>query len=75
MTNQLSKNEIATIAAGLKFPTECFIDGAYIQAHSGKTFETINPANGGIITSIAAGDKADIDIAVSNARATFNKGT
>lgn len=75
MTNQLSKNEIATIAAGLKFPTECFIDGAYIQAHSGKTFETINPANGGIISSIAAGDKADIDIAVSNARATFNKGT
>jgi aldehyde dehydrogenase (NAD+) len=44
------------------------IDGQWVDSQSGKTFETINPATGDTICQIAAGDKADVDLAVQAAR-------
>jgi aldehyde dehydrogenase (NAD+) len=54
--------------------TECFIDGQWRPAVSGKTFETINPANEQVICEVAEGDKADIDAAVQAARKAFERG-
>lgn len=54
--------------------TECFIDGQWRPAVSGKTFETINPATEQVICEVAEGDKADIDAAVKAARKAFERG-
>jgi len=47
------------------------IDGQWVAADSGKTFEVKNPANGQTIATVAEGDKADIDKAVAAARRAF----
>jgi aldehyde dehydrogenase (NAD+) len=54
--------------------TAMFIDGQWIPAASGKTFETINPATEEVICEVAEGDKADVDLAVKAARAQFDGG-
>jgi aldehyde dehydrogenase (NAD+) len=51
-----------------------FIGGQWVDAVSGKTFPTINPATGEPICNVAEGDKADIDKAVAAARKAFESG-
>ncbi len=48
------------------------IGGKWLEAASGKTFETRNPATGEILAHVAEGDAEDIDRAVAAARAAFN---
>lgn len=48
-----------------------FINGQWEDAVSGGTFPSINPATGETIAHVAAGDTADIDLAVKAARAAF----
>ena len=48
-------------------PGKLFINGKWVDSVSGKTFDTLNPATEEVITSIAEGDKADIDLAVTTA--------
>jgi len=50
------------------------IDGKWVEAASGKTFETLNPATGQVLARVAEGDKEDIDRAVRAARRTFDDG-
>ncbi|XP_010466859.1 PREDICTED: aldehyde dehydrogenase family 2 member C4 [Camelina sativa] len=57
----------------IKF-TKLFINGQFIDAASGKTFETIDPRNGEVIAQIAEGDKEDVDLAVKAARHAFDHG-
>ncbi len=52
-----------------------FINGEFVDAVSGKTFNTINPATGEVIVPIAEGDSADVDKAVTAARAAFEEGS
>jgi aldehyde dehydrogenase (NAD+) len=54
-------------------PGKLFIDGKWVDSVSGKTFDTLNPATEEVITSIAEGDKADIDLAVTAARKAFEE--
>src|SRR6202043_3869574 len=53
---------------------QLFIDGQMVEAKSGKTFETINPATGEILAKVAEGDAVDIDLAVKAARRAFDEG-
>ncbi|MFZ0796312.1 MAG: aldehyde dehydrogenase family protein [Terriglobales bacterium] len=55
-------------------PTQLLIDGQWREAISGKRFETVNPATGEVITTVAEADKADIDLAVKAARKAFEEG-
>lgn len=55
-------------------PGKLFINGKWVDSVSGKTFDTLNPATEEVITSIAEGDKADIDLAVTAAREAFENG-
>jgi aldehyde dehydrogenase (NAD+) len=55
-------------------PGKLFIDGKWVDSVSGKTFDTLNPATEEVITSIAEGDSADIDLAVTAARKAFEDG-
>jgi aldehyde dehydrogenase (NAD+) len=54
--------------------TKMLIDGKWVDAQSGKTFETLNPATGEVIANVAEGDKADVDKAAKAARKAFEKG-
>ncbi|ONM40931.1 aldehyde dehydrogenase3 [Zea mays] len=54
--------------------TKLFIDGKFVDAVSGKTFETRDPRTGEVIASIAEGGKADVDLAVKAAREAFDNG-
>ncbi len=54
--------------------TQALIGGKWVDASSGKTFETINPATGEAITAVADCDKADVDKAVAAARRAFESG-
>jgi phenylacetaldehyde dehydrogenase len=50
------------------------INGKWVDAASGKTFKTYNPATGEVLSNIAEGDKEDINRAVQAARAAFETG-
>lgn len=55
-------------------PKGLLINGKWVSAKSGKTFETINPANEEVFGLVAEGDKADVDEAVRAARKAFEMG-
>ncbi|XP_006009078.1 aldehyde dehydrogenase X, mitochondrial [Latimeria chalumnae] len=55
--------------------TKLFISNEWRDAVSGKTFPTFNPTTGDIITHVAEGDKADVDLAVKAARDAFKLGS
>jgi len=55
--------------------TKLFIDNEFVDAVSGKTFATHNPATEEKIADVAEGDKADVDKAVAAARRAFKIGS
>jgi phenylacetaldehyde dehydrogenase len=55
-------------------PRKMLIGGQWVNAASGKTFPTYNPATGEILSQIAEGDRQDIDAAVQAARKAFETG-
>ena len=74
MTATLDRGLLEERAAALTLPTRLFIDGAFVDAVSGATFECVSPRNGATIAHVAEGDAADIDRAVAAARAAFEDG-
>lgn len=54
--------------------TKCLIDGEWVDAVAGRTFESINPATGDILTHVAEGDEPDVNKAVKAARKAFESG-
>lgn len=62
------------LAAGLRFRDQAFIDGRFVPAQSGRRFDSINPATGAVLASVAECDAADVDLAVAAARRAFNDG-
>src|SRR5208337_2534664 len=55
-------------------PRKMLIDGKWVNAASGKTFPTYNPATGEVLAQVAEGDRQDIDLAVKAARKAFDSG-
>jgi phenylacetaldehyde dehydrogenase len=47
------------------------IDGKWVEAASGKSFETYDPSTGEVLARVAEGDKEDVDRAVRAARKAF----
>ncbi len=60
----LSNNPIEFI----RQPKKLLINGEWVAAVSGKTFEVMNPATAEVIAHVAEGDQADVDKAVKAAR-------
>lgn len=56
-------------------PRKMLIGGKWVEAASGKTFETRNPATGEVLARVAEGDREDIDRAVKAARRAFEEGS
>ncbi|MBI1372982.1 MAG: aldehyde dehydrogenase family protein [Phycisphaera sp.] len=61
----------ATIAPPAVSQTKNLINGKWVDAASGETFETYNPATGEVIANVAKGGKADVDAAVKAAQKAF----
>ncbi|XP_037051486.1 retinal dehydrogenase 1-like [Bradysia coprophila] len=55
--------------------TKLFINNEFVDSVSKKTFAVQNPATEKIVTQIAEGDKADVDLAVEAARKAFCRGS
>ncbi len=54
-------------------PLKLFIGGRWVDSRSGETFETLDPGNGTVLARIAAGDAADVELAVADAHAAFRR--
>lgn len=55
-------------------PTQAFIGGAFHNAVSGETFETMAPGTGQVLATVASGGPEDVDKAVRAAREAFDSG-
>lgn len=55
-------------------PIKMLIGGQWVEAASGKTFDTINPSTGELLAKVAEGDVEDINRAVIAARKAFESG-
>src|SRR5438309_7624328 len=71
LVNDLSSIHPDT-AAFLKRQHRLLIDGGWVPAASGETFEVRDPTSDHVIANAAAGDAADIDRAVLAARRAFD---
>jgi gamma-glutamyl-gamma-aminobutyraldehyde dehydrogenase len=74
MNYPLEVQAIRAAVPQLTFRTQAFIDGTFLQAQSGKTFPTENPATGKPLAQIAECDAPDVDRAVKAARKSFESG-
>jgi len=55
-------------------PIKMLIGGQWVEAASGKAFETIDPSTGEVLARVAEGDSEDINRAVTAARKAFESG-
>jgi len=62
------------LAGELAVEGRAFINGRFVDAQSGATRATVNPANGQAITEVALCGIEDADLAVKGARAAFESG-
>ncbi|RWL02692.1 MAG: aldehyde dehydrogenase family protein [Mesorhizobium sp.] len=51
---------------------QMFVDGAWVDACSGRTMESRNPATGAVIATVPRGDRQDVELAVVAARKAFD---
>ncbi|MCI5075081.1 aldehyde dehydrogenase [Oricola sp.] len=73
MSDLLTRDEYAAIAAGIDFPRSAFIDGKF-RPGRGEAMPTVNPATGETICEIAACNADDVDLAVEKAREAYERG-
>ena len=70
----LNEQTLRDQAASLTFSTRAIINGKAVDALSGATFATENPATGQTLTHISECNEADVDVAVTSAREAFERG-
>ncbi|MFL9874638.1 aldehyde dehydrogenase [Paraburkholderia megapolitana] len=71
----MDKNSLAywqDKAATLSIEGRAFIDGAYRDAQSGRTFDCVSPIDGKLLAKVADSGAADVDAAVAAARRAFD---
>jgi 4-guanidinobutyraldehyde dehydrogenase/NAD-dependent aldehyde dehydrogenase len=61
-------------ARALAINGNAFIDGRYLTAASGATFDCVSPIDGRVLAPVASTDSADVDLAVAAARRAFDSG-
>jgi len=69
-----TQQEWEALAESLHIDTGLFIDGAFVAAADGGSFESISPRNGELLAVMAKGQAADIDRAVASCTAAWLDG-
>ncbi|WKV16683.1 aldehyde dehydrogenase family protein [Janibacter limosus] len=64
----------AKVKEFLNSPIRMLIDGEWVAARSGQTFDTHDPATGEVLAAVPLGRAEDIDLAVAAARRVFDAG-
>jgi aldehyde dehydrogenase (NAD+) len=54
--------------------TQLFIDGEFVDASDGRTFQSINPSDGSVIAEVSRAGKEDVERAVAAARRAADDG-
>ncbi len=62
-------------ARALDINAKAFIDGRYVAAASGATFDCVSPIDGRVLARVASTDQPDVECAVAAARRSFDAGT
>lgn len=62
------------LAANITVPSQAYINGEFVPAVSGDTFDCINPATEALLAKVSSTDTEDVDIAVAVADKTFRNG-
>lgn len=70
-TNYNLKPKVQEFLKGIK---GLYINGEYVPAISGKTFDVVNPANEEVISEVSEAQEEDINIAIAAARKAFDEG-
>ena len=73
MSDLLTRDEYAAVAASLTLPRAAFVDGGF-RAGGGPAFQTVDPATGKPLCEVAGCGAADVDFAVGKAREVFERG-
>jgi phenylacetaldehyde dehydrogenase len=70
-TIQREQQLLPSVEQFLRREPSLLVDGQWLPARDGDTFDTYNPATGQRLASVASGKRADIDLAVAAARRAF----
>ena len=70
----LNYENIKKAKSNLSYPSQLFINGKYQKSFSGQSFDNISPIDGNVINNVFLAQQEDVDLAVSKARETFNRG-
>lgn len=78
MATNLLENDLSLISEAsrsfLARQHRMLINGEWVAAASGKSFDVVDPTNGRVVASVPEGDAPDVDRAVKAARAAFSSG-
>ncbi|WP_280834984.1 aldehyde dehydrogenase family protein [Mycolicibacterium frederiksbergense] len=74
MTTVLSADLDPRTVEFMSRPRHLFIDGRWVEAASGRRFDTVDPATEGVITTVAQAGVEDVERAVTAARRAFEDG-
>lgn len=74
MSTALTHQDWLERAARIQIATGLFIDGQYVAALAGDTFDCVNPATGALLARMARGQAEDIDRAVASSLAAWRDG-
>jgi phenylacetaldehyde dehydrogenase len=69
------QDQVAEQAPPITGPRKLLIDGEWVEAASGRTFPTIDPASEEVLAQVAHGDAEDVERAVRAARRAFAHGS
>ena len=70
----LTRADWGARASALTLRDKAFIDGQFVDAASGQTLASVNPATEAVLAHVAACDSEDVDRAVAAARRSFDAG-
>ena len=70
----MDKEQWVAKSKEITIPNQMFIDGEFVSAVSGATFDAISPIDQRVLAKVAAGDSHDVDKAVAAAKRTFEYG-
>ena len=66
---------LPAVSEFLSSPKQLLIDGEWVDAKDGATFDTVNPANEEVLVKVAQASAVDVDRAVVAARNAFEAGS
>ncbi len=74
MTNPKTRADWEALARRLAIRNQAFINGRYVDAASGESFDCLSPVDGRVLAQVSLCQSEDVDRAVRAARRAFNTG-